>query len=322
MNGATQNFNNSLHSNYFLCDQEIIFNEYLESIKYNFNDINLDQNTIFPLFYIINYYLENNLLFTDKIIEIYIRYHLKKLNLDNFCSNILIDNNDKNINASFDMDNKSLVIYYNRQKYQEYYQEHFLNTNLAQYNFLINLVNINLLRICLHEISHILNCYKFLNFEQLNIVDYRFYENFNCSLKLRNHFNDNDFIMHSNLILEENQADLFSIVKFYEDFDKYFQKALNINTIFYINHEFAKIILNLYTEKTENGLVYKSPLTKFNEFYNLIFNENCILIKDNDNNFLSDLLKGNDISKNNFNHILDIANGKIKTKNLLTKYSN
>lgn len=239
----------------------------------------IDQEVI----YLINCKIKSHKLLSPEMIKSYILFRVKELNLDKIVENVVItdDNNISSI-GYFHGETKTIAIKY---KYLENIFKEACKSYDYDENTCCDLNNYKILEFLSHEINHARQSNKYFSKKEekrqkLELSNACFNDN-DCDALILDYYLKNGLLMsimdydnyrqsHDKFI-EENISDLFGILDASNQVEKYFKNSfpkelLQIFQIISAN----RILRSYYSDEFGN---YKSPLDKFDTFYNQTVNE-------------------------------------------------
>lgn len=320
-----------LYPEYFE-DVEYLLNNYLCYISQDYYSMGLRDLIDTNIVPIMNYYLKNHKTLNNDTLKCYILFHLKELNLQDYCKNVIIDDSDSNIFGYYQESTKELRIY---SKYLSKRYIPVLNENNVVDEKTINdFLNLNMLTNISHELGHIVRGKEFEEFKKrktsfLDIKsDYALYYWFkNGTLRL---FvgNDRYYQLHDEFI-EEVRADIFSILDSNRVINEHFKDAFPQDLLERNCLWNAQRIVNFYTEKNENGISISTPMKKFDKMFTTMCpnEENKSLSRELEENassseVINNLLLGDTVPYYLLKHLFKIKSGQIITTNIYDELLN
>lgn len=313
-------------------DVEYLLNNYLCYISQDYYNIGLGDLIDINIISIMKYYLKNHQILNNDTLKCYILFHLKELNLQNYCKNIIVDDSDSNIFGYYQESTKELRIYskYLSKRYSPILKEY----NIVDEKSINDFLNLNMLIYISHELGHVVRGRKTEKFQKdkknyLDIKD-------DCELYywFKNgilHFfagNDGYHQLHDEFI-EEMRADIFSILDSNKVINRYFKDAFPQNLLENNCQWNAHKIISFYIEKDENSVSISTPMKKFDKMFATICpkEENKSLSNVLEENaspseIINNLLLGDNVPYYLLKHLFKINNGQIITANIYDELLN
>ncbi len=300
-------------------DLEYLIEYYLNEIIESNDEISIESNINSIGIALMNYYFKNHQLLSKKLIEFYILYRLKDLKVQDLCKRVVISDEESSIFGYYQASDGILKIYnsYLSAQFEAILKENNYNDKDA----VNDLLNFALLKFISHELGHVVIYREVESFQnkhitydqiQSNFAFYYWYKNASLRLFLGE---ENYHKFHDNFI-GEVRCDIFSIIDSGIQIDKNFKSSFSVRRLhgFCLNN--ASDILRFYTDKNENDeIVIKSPVQKFDEFFNsFLSNQEIGLQLTSDNTpcgILNSLMLGGDIPQSVLQEISKIAEGEV-----------
>ncbi len=304
-------------------DIRILIDAYMEKIIEKDQEINFDSDINAIGIKMMNYYYKNHKKLSNKLMEFYIRFRLKDLNLQNCCQRIIIskDNEDNEDTCGrYHELTGTLEIFSNY--LTKRLREIFNRLNFNNEHMINDFINLSELEILSHELGHIVRYKEWKEFEtkEETLKDnkslYYWYKDHLLHLLLGD---KKYYQLHENFI-EENRADLFSIFDSSIQINKYFKDSFSKKQLQNLCKKDAGDIIKLYTkhnESSESTII--TPMQKFDEFFSIYFpiEEKYLIRQDeNSNNIMNNLLLGDEIPKYVLTEFTKIASGETITDDL------
>lgn len=301
-------------------DIRILIDAYIERIIEKDKEINISNNINAIGIKMMNYYYKNHKKLSDKLMEFYIRFRLKDLNLQNCCKRIIISKDNKNIFGRHHELTNTLEIFSNY--LIKRLREIFNKQNFTDENVINDFVNLWELEMLSHELGHIVRYKEWKEFETKkeflkdNSSLYYWYKDHLLHLLVGDEQYDQ---FHENFI-EENRADLFAIFDSSMQINQYFKDSFSKTQLQNFCKQNAEDVIKFYTIHNENSeSTIRTPMQKFDEFFNLYLpvEEKYLIRQDkNSNNIMNNLLLGDEIPKYVLTEFAKIASGETPTDNL------
>lgn len=301
---------------------------YLQTLIGNIDFLELDSEAIKIGLELMKMQMKKCQLLTTTMVEFYLYYRVKELNLESVCKNIVVTLGKSNKFGHYSYNGDilkggTLRIYY------EYLINIYQRCNQTlKYKEINDVININFIEFLSHELNHALKMQYFENIYQKydELQSYGiFLKNREANYSIRNsallHKIGEDYHKYHDTFINEAQADLFS----------FFDSNKQMLTIFkdcypkYIIENMvglcAKRIVDFYTN--DDGTML-SPMEKFDAFYlEHIGDEVQPIATDENPDIMNSLMMGDKIPLDVYAFLQKIANGEIKTIDLyqtLTTY--
>lgn len=314
-------------------DVEFLLKNYLFYISHDYYNIGLKDLIDTNIIPIMNYYLKNHKVPNGDILRCYVLFHLKELNLQGYCKNVIVDDDfDFNIFGYYKESTKELRIH---SKYpSEIFSPFFKENNIIDEKTINGILNLDMLMGISHELGHIVRDKELKEFQKRK----------DSSLEIKNdcalYYRLKNGILHSFIghdrycqlhdeFIEEVRADIFSILDINQVINKHFKDAFPKDLLEWICSLNAHAIINFYTEKDENGIIISTPMKKFDKMFATMCpnEENKSLSKELGENaspseIINNLLLGDNVPYYLLNHLLKISNGQIITANIYDELLN
>lgn len=304
-------------------NMELMEYVYLNTLIENIDLLPLDSKSIKIGLNLMTIQMKRHQILTMKMIEFYLYYRIKELNLKSVCKNVIVTLGSSNHFGHYTLEGEILGggvlrIYY------EYLINLFQKYNQSFcYEGINDVININFLEFISHELKHALQMFQFKRItEKLDNTQYfeTIYTNKEINYFLRNgtllyKVGEEKYHKYHDTFIKEVQANLFSffdtnnqILTNFKDCYPQYMLENNVMT-------FARRIVEFYTN--EDGTML-SPMEKFDTFYleNIGEKKEPIVTAENPD-IISSLMMGDKIPLDVYEFIKKIANKEIKTTNLL-----
>lgn len=308
---------------------KIFFDYFNENIK----EFELEDETFKCAFELMNYNIKNNLEINTEMFEFYVKYRIKELNLEDFVYKVIIGEETKLL-GGYNPLLKELVIDIGiiRKDFNESFGE--VNVPKKEYN---NFINLTALKTISHELYHAKTWKNFCSKNKCSLLADVYYLK---SMQLFNKIEYNKYLDNHEKFIEEMRADLFSILDLCIQLNKNFKNVFSEFKLKNYMGSCASEIIKMYTINEEEYKLIKSPIEKFQAFYNenpinrlevskknkkllamlpspepiLERNEKIIYLQSS--SILGKLLSGFPIPTEILFKINKVANGEIKTTNI------
>lgn len=308
-------------------DLEYLIEYYLNEIIKNKEEISLESNINSVGIALMNYCFKKHQLLSNRLIEFYILYRLKDLNVQDLCKRVVISNEKSSIFGYYQAFDGVLKIYssYLSGRFEPMLKEN----NYTDRNAINDFLNLYLLKFISHELGHVVIHKEvdafhknFITYDQLqsDIAFYYWYKNGSLRLSL----GDEKSQKFHDRFIEENRCDIFSIFDSSIQIDKYFKNSFSTRMLQGLCLNNADEILRFYTDKNENNeIVIKTPMQKFDEFFSSVLpnqeKEIHLTIDNMPNGIMNSLMLGGEIPQNILQEISKIAKGEIITTDLYSE---
>lgn len=310
---------------------EVMEYVYLRMLIENIDFLALDSDAIKIGLELMTMQMRNCQVLTNKMIEFYLYYRIKGLNLENMCQHVFVSTEKEPTifgyftNERNGLKEGTLKIFSNYlpncfAKYKKECNENAVNIHInAHYIFSLS-----------HELAHALKDQKYLkSIENLNGTQYleKIWTNKELNYYLRNSalhckIGHKEYMKYHDIFINEVWADIFAI------FDSNKQWLTNFKGSVFIKDilenfimAYAQMLVSFYTK--EDGTML-SPMEKFDAFYlENIGDEKEPIVQDENPDIMGSLMMGDKIPLDVFHFLQKIANGEIKTIDLyqtLTTY--
>ncbi len=282
--------------------------------------------------YLINCKIRSHKLLSPEMIKFYILFRVKELNLEDTCKDIIVSNEDNALTfGHFHGKTGTITINY---KYLETVYKRSVDKAIESIpydkNTFYDLINYTCFQMISHEISHIKVLDKStyamkmrersLKLSNINFDD-KSHDGLILDYYLKNgmlHFTigHDAYIKYHNKFIEENTADIFGILDASNQVDKYFKDSFPLELIQNFQAASANRILNFYYSDALGN--YKSPLDKFDAFYNKIMKETADNSKYDISNLsgLEKLMLGGNLPDYMLYELMRISTGRIRITSL------
>ncbi len=301
-------------------DMEDVIEFYLTKVIEKNDDINLDSNINNIGISLMNYYLKNHKELNSKLVEFYVLFHLKELNLQDLCKQVIVTDYDSSIFGNYTPSTKILKIFNNHIKKR--FEPFFKLNRIQDENSINDFINLIKLTWISHELYHV-SKYKEVeeyekfstNYENIknNISLYYWYRNGLLHMFL----GENQYMKNHDSFIEENRADIFAAFDSNIQINKYFKNSFSETKLQNLCMNNACNILRFYTRENADGeKTIMSPIQKFNMFYySYITDEDKMPNLETDytpDNIMNNLLLGNSVPEIIIEEYSKIANGTIR----------
>lgn len=232
------------------------------------------------IIYLINCKIKSHKLLSPEMIKFYVLFRVKELNLEKTVENVVItDDNSPTSFGYFHGETRTITIKYK-------YLENLFRESCKSYDYdentFYDLINYMILEMLSHEINHarIVNkCTSILEEKRQKLeLPNTYFDDNSCDeltldYYLKNgllHFimGDDGYKKNHNRFIEEDISDLFGILDASNQVEKYFKNSFPIEILQNLQFSSANRILKFYYSDEFGN--YKSPLDKFDAFYNQI----------------------------------------------------
>ncbi len=302
-----------------------LIQRYLDEIIKNMDSFPMSCVSIESAFEILRIQMKNHEVLTPKMVEFYLLFRTKELNLRNICKDVIVTFGgnyslgrytllgDIGKNGTLKINYEDLMSSF--EKYRGKIPEKELNDT----------INILMLPMLSHELHHAIDMKEYLeitknkeNEEFINIVT----TNKVVNREIRNHHlrgivgeEDYDNRYHDRFI-DETRADIFSYFDTNNQLLTRFKNCYEFNDIVGRVSFFARLLVKKYTN--EEG-TFISPMEQFNAYYNENIKETeRIPIVEEETDIFHALLNGESIPIELYEFLNQIASGQIMTTDLET----
>lgn len=309
-------------------DLEYLIEYYLNEIIENNEKISLESNINSVGIALMNYSLKNHQLLSNELIEFYILYRLKDLEVQDLCKQVVISDEKGSVFGYYQASDSILKIY--SSYLSEIYEPILKENNYNDRDEINDFLNLYLLKSISHELGHVA-IYREVDTFQKNLTTYNqlqsnlafYYWYKNGSLKL--FLGDEKYREFHDRFIEENRCDIFSIFDSSIQIDKYFKNSFSTRMLQGLGLNNADQILRFYTDKDENNnIVIKTPMQKFDEFFSSVLpnqeKEIHLTIDNTPNGIMNSLLLGGEIPQDVLQEVSKIAKGEIITTNFHSEF--
>lgn len=259
---------------------------------------------------LMNYFIKNHIPFSNEIIEFYILFHIRDLNLNDYLKKLIVSNENTNYFGSYQESTGTLKISNNYIKKSMDFMIHKQNNfEKETMNDSFNWLTLYMIS---HELSHILRLKEFKEWKESlakeNLKDnkslYYWYKDSNLHLFLGH---EKYHQMHD-LFIEEVRADIFAILDSSIQIEKYFKASFPEPLLKKICASNAQQIINFYFSK--NDKKFTTPIQKFDIFYNSYFpkEQKSFESELSNESVINNLLLGDQIPESILKELFIIAN--------------
>lgn len=249
-----------------------LINSYLREVTKQIEQIDF-HNNIFKLgISMLNTHIKRHKVLTTQMIRFYTLYHIKELNLDSHCKEIRFLNDDQSF-GYYQKSEECLTLHLNHvEKKLKTIFKNGQSLNPEAFNDSVNIITLKFIS---HEIGHI-RSHKFWDMTQnsMQLETFKktipvnpFLDSFYRNGILHIHMQECGYLQEHNQFIEENRADLFSLLDTSKQLATHFSSAFPKEVIENFSMQCASAIIDLYTTKTERGYCVSSPMEKFNHFF-------------------------------------------------------
>lgn len=308
-------------------DIDRLINCYLDKVIEKNKEINIESDINRTGIFILNYCLKNHKRLNSNMLKFYILFHLKELDLDKYCKEIILT--EKLDEKSFCFGDYQPSIGRLR-IFTDYLDKNIRLENEVCEDLRTDYLNLMGLQMLSHEFGHIEKHKEvekfqrqFDDYEKLpkNTYIYGWYKN----LMLKLLFGHEKYIEFHGNFLEEVRADIFSIFDSTIQINKYFKNSFSEELLQSLNRENAKDIIKFYTEEKDSKIEFITPIEKFDNFFKqfLPTKEKAIPLGKLEENLSFDeiinrLLLGTQIPEYVLDIMYKIENGEIITTDIGT----
>lgn len=300
---------------------------YLQTLIGNIDFLELDSSAIKIGLELMKMQMKKCQVLTTTMIEFYLYYRVKELNLESVCKNIVVTLGKSNKFGHYSYNGDILKggtirIYY------EYLINIYQKYNYASKDEINSFINIKSIEFLSHELNHVLRMQYFenitKNLDELQIYGI-FLENKEVNYIIRNssllHKIGEEYHKYHDTFIKEVWADMFSFFDSNKQMLTIFKDCYPEYIIENMVGLYAKRIIDFYTK--EDGTML-SPMEKFDTFYlENIGEEVEPIVTDENPDIMNSLMMGDKIPLDVYAFLQKIANGEIKTIDLyqtLTTY--
>ncbi len=310
-------------------DIETAEHVYLRTLIENIDFLDLKSDAIKYGLDLMTMQMQHHEVLTNEMVEFYLYYRIKELNLKDTCKNVFVSAEESNVFGYYTLEGNGL-----KGGTLKIYSKYLTNlfgkyTKKWTREGINDIINLNYIRMLSHELKHNLKmqkCGKKLE----NSDAIQFFNQIGTNKEI-NYYTRNSILQNRvgkeiyrnnhKTFIEEVEADLFAI------FDANFQLLIDFEGAFpkYILENFvsgnAEDIVSFYTN--EEGIML-SPMEKFDIFYKAnIGDEEDPIVEEENPDIMNSLITGDKIPLDVFEFLQKIAKGEIKTTDLyktLTTY--
>lgn len=304
---------------------DLLINYYLSIVIEKYKEIDLENDINRVGIAIMNSCIKNHKRLSHNMLKFYILFHLKELDLDEYCKEIIVTENTDDKSFAFGDYQQNIG---RLRIFTDYLDKNIKFNDEVPEDLRIDYLNLMELQMLSHEFGHIEKHREVEIFQQgfndyglllKNTSIYGWYKNAILKIFLGSEMYNK---FHGNF-LEEVRADIYSIFDSSIQINKYFKNVFPEELLQSINRVNAKDIIKFYTEEKKTEIKRITPIEKFDTFFKqyLQTQEKDIPQKDLEEELSFDeiinrLLIGTKIPEYVVDVFYKIANGEIITTDI------